>query len=169
MIELTTGVVFLMSSLYGSGHAAVDHAQTLSGSTTASIQAEMQATTVVASSAKIFNDSKMMESYLKAEFADAPILVDVARCESNFKHFDDNGKVVRGRVDAADIGLMQINERFQGETAKKLGMDIYTVEGNIAYAKHLYDEQGIKPWMASSKCWSGSKGNAVAKSDTKAI
>jgi hypothetical protein len=51
---------------------------------------------------------------------------------------------------------MQINERYQGPTAKLLGFDIYTVEGNIAYAKHLYEEQGSKPWQASAGCWANS-------------
>ena len=148
MIELTTGVVFLMSSLYGSGQA-VNQANAMA----AQIPTVQEATTTVASSSTISNDRKAMEAYLREEYADTPILVDIARCESNFRQFDANGDVIRGRVDKADIGLMQINERYQGDTAKKLGLDIYSIKGNVAYAKHLYEEQGSKPWSSSEKCW----------------
>lgn len=149
MIELTTGVVFLMSSLYGSGQTANSY-HAIASQTSASAQA----TTTVASSFTVQNDPRVIEAYLRTEYADSSILVDIARCESNYRQFDQDGMIVRGRVDPADIGIMQINERYQGATAKKLGMDIYTVEGNVAYARHLYEEQGLKPWKASSKCWS---------------
>jgi hypothetical protein len=98
-----------------------------------------------------------MEAYLRKEFEGTPILVDIARCESNFHQYDKNGNIVRGRVNSADIGVMQINEKYHAETAKKLGIDLYTVEGNVAYAKHLYAEQGAQPWISSSKCWSGTQ------------
>jgi hypothetical protein len=146
MIELTTGVIFLISSLYGSGHIADDHIQNIS----AMIPTTIEATTDIRT---LTNNPAAMEAYLRKEFADAPILVDIARCESNFKQFDADGNVIRGRVDENDIGLMQINEHYQGETAKRLGFDIYTVEGNIGYARHLYERQGSQPWSASSKCW----------------
>jgi hypothetical protein len=32
-------------------------------------------------------------------------------------------------------------------------MDIYSLEGNMAYAKFLYENEGTKPWRSSSKCW----------------
>ena len=150
MIELTTGVVFLMSSLYGSGQAA-NQANAIA----TQVPDAEQATTTVESSFTNSNDPKVMEAYLRKEYADTPILVEIARCESNFHQYDANGNVVRGRVNSADIGVMQINERYQGDTAKKLGLDIYTVTGNVAYAKHLYEEQGAQPWSSSSKCWSG--------------
>lgn len=158
MTELTTGVLFLMSSLYGSGQTdghvaniATDHANS-----------EQEAVMTSSTEGQIFTttDPKEMEKYLRQEYADSPILVDIARCESNFKQFDKDGNVIRGMVDKADIGVMQINERYHAETAVKLGMDIHTIQGNIAYAKHLYEEQGLKPWSASKKCWS--VGNAVA-------
>jgi len=156
MIELTTGVVFLMSSLYGSGQAngvmqnIANQIPTVEASQTATVNAS-----------SFTNDPKSMEAYLRKEYADTPILVDIARCESHFRQFDANGNVIRGIVDKGDIGVMQINERYQGSTAKVLGLDIYTVEGNVAYAKHLYNEQGLKPWSASKPCWS--VGDAVAR------
>ena len=153
MIELTTGVVFLVSSLYGGGQAA--NIQTTTPAMNASYEA------AAADSSFTFKDdtkisTTTMEAYLRQEYADEPILVDIARCESEFRQFDSNGNVVRGRVDNADVGVMQINQRYHGDMAEKLGMDLLTVKGNVEYAKHLYAEQGLKPWSASKPCWGGS-------------
>ncbi len=76
----------------------------------------------------------------------------IAFCESGGKHFDENGKVVRGS-NPDDIGKYQINEKFWGEGAKKLGYDIYTEEGNEAMALELYNRYHTKPWKWSKKCW----------------
>jgi len=97
-----------------------------------------------------------MESFLRKTYADTPILVEIARCESEFRQFDKNGKLLLGRVDNADIGVMQINERYHGVTAKTLGIDIRTVEGNVAFAKYLHGKYGVQPWSASAPCWSKS-------------
>ena len=144
MIELTTGVVFLMSSLYGNAQPSnpqmiVPEIVVQEATTTADISTS---TSVMA-----------MEAYLRKEFADTPILVDIARCESSFRQYDKAGNLVRGRVNNADVGVMQINEIYHDKTALKLGFDLHTLEGNILYAKHLYAEQGSQPWISSSKCW----------------
>ena len=154
MIELTTGVVFLMSSMYGGGYTANNQAEKVTPTMTNQTAAVVQSVDSDRSTFKNIRDPKVMETYLREEYADTPILVDIARCESNFRQYDENGDIIRGRVDRNDLGVMQINEHYQGDTAKKLGLDIYTVEGNIAYAKHLYEEQGTQPWISSSKCWS---------------
>ena len=160
MIELTTGVVFLMSSLYGSGQA---NAQMQAAAINA-VPSAPQSTTAAASSftsdITTTSDPAAMEAYLRTQFADTPILVDIARCESNFQQFDKDGDLVHGHVDSRDIGVMQINVYYQGDTAKKLGFDLTTVDGNVAYAKHLYEEQGTAPWNSSSKCWSQAGGIA---------
>jgi hypothetical protein len=148
MIELTTGVVFLMSSLYGSGQAE-KHIENMD------MKTEPQAVQATAMNISLFTQNpKGMEAYIRAAVGEDQILVDIARCESSFRQFDTNGDLIRGKANSADVGVMQINEKYQGPTAKKLGYDIYTVEGNVAYAKHLYEEQGSAPWSASSKCWS---------------
>lgn len=145
MIELTTGVMFLMFSMYGSANntANIADVQTLMANSTNS------KTPIVVSA-----DRESMEKYLKEHFADTPILVDIARCESEFRQFDKNGNLIRGRVDNADVGVMQINERYHLETAVKLGIDIHTVDGNMQYARYLYSKFGSKPWDASKPCWS---------------
>lgn len=91
--------------------------------------------------------------YVKAFFEHEPVLARIAFCESALRHNDKDGSVLRGRVDSRDIGIMQINERYHGDTARNLGYDIYTLRGNLAYARYLFEKQGVKPWSASEACW----------------
>jgi hypothetical protein len=144
MIELTTGVAFLLASMYGTGSAAV---------VTASPTPTVTPAREVVKAIVIKDHRKEVEKYLRAQYAATPILVEIARCESTFAQFDENGKVIRGRVNPKDVGVMQINERYHAESAAALGYDLHTIEGNVAYAKHLYEESGVAPWKASAKCW----------------
>jgi hypothetical protein len=98
-------------------------------------------------------DKKIIEEKVRTYFKDTPILAEIAFCESSFKHYDQEGEVVRGKVDSRDVGLMQINERYHLEKATELGFDIYSIAGNLAYAEWLYERQGTAPWKASSPCW----------------
>ncbi len=157
MTELTTGVLFLVTSLYGSGQAQGQIANVASANQNQEVISE----TLTDNEIFTTRDQAVMEKYLRQVFADDPILVEVARCESSFRHYDKNGKVVKGRIDNADIGVMQINERYHAQTAEKLGLDIHTITGNVAYAKYLFEKEGTKPWSASEKCWS--IGNSLAQ------
>ncbi len=94
-----------------------------------------------------------LEDHVREVFKDTPILAEVARCESEFRQFGTDGKIIRGEVNKHDIGVMQINEGYHKEQAEKLGYDLYTLDGNIAYAKALYADQGTQPWKASKPCW----------------
>ena len=94
------------------------------------------------------------EQIVTEYFKDDPILVKVAFCESTLTHYKEDGTVLRGKVDNRDVGVMQINTYYHGDTADRMGLDLLTLEGNLAYAKNLYDRQGLQPWSASSKCWS---------------
>lgn len=152
MIELTTGVMFLMTSLYGAGQAD-SHVASIANAEIL----EREASTTLTINASETNNPEKMEEYLKQEFAETPLLVEIARCESNFHQFDKDGNVVRGIKNSSDVGVMQINEHYHDDAAVKLGYDLHTVEGNVAYAKYLYDREGSRPWNASSKCWSVSQ------------
>jgi hypothetical protein len=98
-------------------------------------------------------NSPSVEAYVRSYFSDIPIMAEIARCESTFRHTLSNGTVLRGRVDNADVGVMQINERYHLATANKYGIDIQTIDGNLAYARYLYNKQGTQPWNASAPCW----------------
>ena len=96
---------------------------------------------------------EMVEKIVRSYFKDNPILSNIAWCESRFRHYDADGNIHRGEVNNRDVGVMQINERFHLNQALKFGYDIYTLKGNMAYAKYLYDKEGSVPWNSSSKCW----------------
>jgi hypothetical protein len=83
-----------------------------------------------------------------------PILEKVALCESGGRQYTSTGKVIRGKVDPRDIGKWQINTYWNGAEAKRLGYDVFTLEGNTAMALHLYNTYGLKLWKASRHCWS---------------
>lgn len=82
-------------------------------------------------------------------------MIQIARCESTFRHTLADGTVLRGKVDSADTGVMQINTRYHGGTAEELGLDLTDIYDNMAYARDLYERQGTRPWSASAPCWSG--------------
>ena len=86
-------------------------------------------------------------------FADAPVMIAVARCESRFRQYNADGTVLRGKENSKDLGVFQINEYWNGADAKRRGFDLKTTEGNIGYARVMYKEQGLKPWGASRSCW----------------
>ena len=111
---------------------------------------------------------KNAEGIVRAAYKDTPLLIEIARCESTFTQTYSDGEVVRGRVNNADVGVMQINEKYHSEKALKMGLDLHTIEGNIAYGKYLYETQGAQPWSASSPCWSKTQKAAKAIEIAKA-
>lgn len=141
MIELSTTLLILLGAFNG----------TMSPAAANIALAKEEA----ASKAEIITieEPLTLEMYVRQYFKDDPVLAEISKCESTFKHFDKNGNVVRGIVNDDDVGVMQINEYYHKKTAEKLGYDLHTVEGNLAYAKYLYEREGSDPWSASSKCW----------------
>ena len=93
------------------------------------------------------------EAIVREYFSDIPVMIQVARCESTFRHTLADGSVLRGKVDGRDTGVMQINTYYHGETAEELGLNLEVLEDNMAYARNLYERQGTQPWSASSPCW----------------
>ena len=146
MIELFTAAAMLVSTVYGPTTAT----STIS-TTSPTAPSAIVATTTVASTTDSIQDTM---AYVKSAYADEPLLVDIARCESTFRQYDANGNVLRGKVNSGDIGVMQINEKYHLEKAESMGFNIRTTAGNVAYAKYLYDTQGAAPWSASQPCWS---------------
>ena len=80
-------------------------------------------------------------------------MIQVARCESGFRHTLEDGTVLKGKVDPRDTGVMQINSFYHSKAAKELGYDLSDLSDNMAYARHLYKMKGTAPWNASSSCW----------------
>jgi hypothetical protein len=92
-----------------------------------------------------------IKSMVEDEFGEDHPMVAVARCESSFRQYEDGSVLRNPKSDA--IGIFQILEGLHEEPADKLGIDIFTADGNIDYARKLYDSFGLAPWSPSSLCW----------------
>ena len=92
-----------------------------------------------------------IEKKVKARFASAPVLVKIAKCESGFRQYSGN-RPLRNPSSSA-TGVMQIMYSVHHKRASRLGHDITTLDGNLAYALYLYKNEGTRPWNASKHCW----------------
>lgn len=98
-----------------------------------------------------------------------PKLKPVCGCESNYsplkepRQFNDDGSVVLGKINPLDTGMCQINQKYHLATATKMGLDIFTEQGNIKYSNWLFENEGYTPWNWSKSCW----GNYVDKPVSK--
>ncbi len=92
---------------------------------------------------------------VREAFADAPAMIEIARCESKFRQYADSGNVLRGGYGNNMVGVFQFNSLVHSKAAAALGFDIETLVGNIGYAKHIYATQGTDPWVSSFSCWQG--------------
>lgn len=127
--------------------------------TTYDLRLDVKAYTLPGSTETPLDDrstSSSTKEAIIAEFGEDSPMVQVGKCESQYRQFNSNGEVLRGVVDSDDTGVFQINKRYHLADAKNLGYDIETIEGNIKYARHLYDREGLQPWKASRPCWSRS-------------
>jgi hypothetical protein len=91
--------------------------------------------------------------YVREYYADTPILADIAWCESRLRQLGPDGKIFRGVANPDDVGVMQVNTRYHEEQAVSMNMDLFTLNGNLAYAKYLYKKEGSTPWASSKACW----------------
>ncbi len=146
MTELIMTTIFVISSVYGAPTVAI--ADSISTSTTVAPLIRTDGTTNTTILTK-----KDIERLVKEYFRNDPVLVEIARCESQFRQFDVNGNVLKGTINKGDLGLMQINKYYHADKAKELGLNLRTIEGNLAYAKYLYQKEGVQPWISSSGCW----------------
>ncbi len=105
------------------------------------------------SASVVVSEPLSVEEQVTAYFSDVPVMIDVARCESRFRHTLKDGSVIRGEANSADIGVMQINEFYHRAEAKKLGLNIDILADNMVYARKLFEKEGTTPWLSSSKCW----------------
>lgn len=94
-----------------------------------------------------------------AEFGTSSVMYRIAACESTGsvsgvpRHFGPDGNVLRGKINPKDVGVFQINEFYHQADALKAGIDIHTVEGNIKWARKLYERNGTRDWNWSKHCW----------------
>ncbi|QDP67609.1 MAG: hypothetical protein Tp172MES00d2C118482111_3 [Prokaryotic dsDNA virus sp.] len=102
-----------------------------------------------------------VEETVRDFFKDIPVMIAIARCESTFKQWDSRtGDVLMNSEGSSATGVMQLMASYHARPAEILGMDIEELEGNLQYARVLYNERGTQPWDASKKCW-GSANMAI--------
>ena len=150
MVVGTVGATTLTEHSVAYGHITdrgreveqVSHTESL-----ASTDKQPQTTVVVA------HNPQVVEAKVREYFSDIPIMAEIARCESTYRHRLSDGSVLRGYVDQADTGVMQINLRYHAQTAERLGLDLENIYDNMAYARYLYEREGTRPWNASAPCW----------------
>jgi hypothetical protein len=94
-----------------------------------------------------------VETAVREYFADIPVRIEIARCESKFRQFTDSGNVLRGGAGGQMIGVFQFFDRYHESAANALGFDIETLEGNLAYARHMYNSDGTAPWNSARACF----------------
>jgi hypothetical protein len=92
-----------------------------------------------------------VEKAVASYFADIPIMINIASCESKFHQYDLNGNILTSATD--DLGVMQINAPAHETEATTMGYDLTNLQGNLAFARYLYEQQGTDPWVSSSSCW----------------
>lgn len=104
---------------------------------------EAEPTIYIASEPEIVVE-KTIEEKVREEFKDAPIMIEVARCESGFKNVPGNT--------SDDFGPFQINQVHLKEL-EKMGLDRTNVDDSIKYARVLYEKNGLRDWKNSKHCW----------------
>jgi hypothetical protein len=100
----------------------------------------------------VTGDNSGIRDHVEDVFGNDHVMVDVARCESGFRQFYAGGGILIN-VESDAVGVYQLLDSWHNNIADNMGMDIYTVEGNVDYAKVLYEADGLKPWSPSSLCW----------------
>jgi hypothetical protein len=94
-----------------------------------------------------------VETKVREYFADTPVMIEIARCESKFRQYADSGNPFYGGMGGLMVGVFQVYTDVHSSFALSIGHDITTLEGNLGYAKHLYLTEGTKPWVSSFPCW----------------
>lgn len=91
-------------------------------------------------------------------------MIDIIACESEFKHYNDDGGILMNHEGSSATGIAQIiaskhpdpkiiyryNKRNDTDLTVD-DFDITTVEGNLGYALVLYTIRGVRDWECAKK------------------
>lgn len=91
--------------------------------------------------------SEEIKTLVEAIFGPTSPMIPTLQCESSFRQFDSSGVILRSSTN--DVGIAQINVEAHGQDAMERGIDIYTIEGNLKYARLLFDQSGTLPWVCA--------------------
>lgn len=118
---------------------------------------------------QVMPQAQTVQQYVQTYFADEPVMIAIAGCESHDRQYDADGNVLKNPRSSA-VGVFQIMASIHATSADdNFGLNINTLQGNAAYARYLYDKEGTAPWNNSKSCWGGSAASAPSASTTLAI
>lgn len=115
---------------------------------------------------EIIKPTDSFEKYVTEYFTrnGAEELIPIIECESEFKHYDESGEVLKNRLGSSATGVAQIMasvhpdpnviKRYNKRNNAKLAVedfDITTLSGNVGYALILYRVRGVKDWECAKK------------------
>ena len=93
-------------------------------------------------------EQSLVKAKIRAYFADLPVMVRIAGCESSFAQFDSDGDPLVSKTN--DVGVLQINLDIWGTKASKKGLDIKnSIDDNMEMARYVYEQQGLKAWTCA--------------------
>jgi hypothetical protein len=79
---------------------------------------------------------------IREVFPEQPeLMIRVAECESQLDRYAEGP--------TSDFGVFQLHEPSHDLS----GVDVFDPKENIAFARKLYDANGLQPWEASRHCW----------------
>jgi len=111
-----------------------------------------------------YDENYDAKQYVTEFFTDngAKEMIPIIGCESEFKHFDEGGTVLKNREGSSATGIAQIMasvhpdptviNRYNKRHNTNLSVanfDINSLVGNVAYAYVLYKVRGTKDWECS--------------------
>lgn len=92
---------------------------------------------------------KEIDGLAKQYGVNAELATRIIKCESH-----NNPNAIGYNAHSEDIGLFELNTKYQEPTAIKMGYDIYVPYQNLEYGMWLLSTSGSQPWAWSKKCWS---------------
>ncbi len=97
--------------------------------------------------------STKIERVIRAHFPDAPIMVEVARCESELRHRTPKGDLLPNQEGGTARGVFQVLMRIHEPEMRRMNLDPNDDEDYLTYVRYLFDTYGLKPWRPSRHCW----------------
>jgi hypothetical protein len=91
------------------------------------------------------NPNANVEGAVRFYFADVPIMIDIAKCETGYRQYNSDGTALHDPT-GTYVGVFQIAEKLHDPRATSMGYDVRTLDGNLMYARYLYNSSGTNPW-----------------------
>ena len=100
-------------------------------------------------------DPSYIERRVIEYFHDIPVMIAIASCESDFRQFDEDGLLlVNQNPKSTASGVFQILYITHKDVwSQNDETNITTLEGNLAFARMMYEQSGTVPWNPSHSCW----------------